>query len=229
MARIRTIKPELPEDETLGACTRDARLLFILLWTRCDDHGRFRAAPALLRSLFPYDEDVTAQMVGEWLTELAESGRVELYEIESQKYGVIVNWTKHQRIDNAGKPLYPDPPNDAPASLAAVLGESPRVAAGPGPRPRPRTKEGTTNVEPDPPAANPDLWITMAEREFSTAVGVKNPAKWKEGTAKNLEKEHGQEASRYLSEYPDITITQLADVLKGNKSILRLLRKADVA
>lgn len=33
MARIRTIKPEFPQSETMGRVSRDARLLFIQLWT----------------------------------------------------------------------------------------------------------------------------------------------------------------------------------------------------
>ena len=40
MARIRTIKPEFPQSESIGALTREARLLFVLLWTIVDDSGR---------------------------------------------------------------------------------------------------------------------------------------------------------------------------------------------
>lgn len=135
MPRIRTIKPETAEDEKLGAVSRDARLMFILLWTICDDHGRFRAAPVHLRSrLFGYDDDASLKDVAAWLGELATIGRVQLYEVDGERYGVVANWSKHQRIDNASKPLYPDPPVPAetpqpPPRPSASLGEPPRDEA----------------------------------------------------------------------------------------------------
>lgn len=129
MPRIRTIKPETPEDEKLGAVSRDARLLFILLWTKCDDHGRFRASPVWLRNnLFPYDLDTD---VVTWLRELSAIGRVHLYRVDGESYGLVTNWAKHQRIDNAGKSLYPAPedandgePGESPQSSAS-LGDPP--------------------------------------------------------------------------------------------------------
>ena len=48
MARIRTIKPEFPQSESMGRVSRDARLLFVQLWCICDDHGRTRAASRML-------------------------------------------------------------------------------------------------------------------------------------------------------------------------------------
>lgn len=133
MARIRSIKPEFPEDETLGTVTRDARLTYVLLWTRADDLGRFRAAAPLLRGLlFPYDDDVASADVERWLQELVGVGRVQLYEVDGQRYGLIVRWAKHQRIDNAGRSTLPDPPTDSPPS-AASLGEMPPVASAPDP------------------------------------------------------------------------------------------------
>jgi hypothetical protein len=110
MARIRSIKPEFATDETLGRCSRDARLLFVCLWTVADDWGRFHAAPEVLRGrLYPYDGDVTASMVAEWLKELDDSGRIRCYETESGRYGEVVNWTRHQRVDNAGRSYFPSP------------------------------------------------------------------------------------------------------------------------
>jgi len=126
VGRIRSIKPSFPADETLGQCSRDARLLFACLWaTCCDDHGRFRAAPALVRgAVFPYDDNLDNASVELLLKELEVAGRLELYEVAGQRYGYVVNWAKHQRISNAGVPDFPDPP-----SLAASCGEPPQVAA----------------------------------------------------------------------------------------------------
>jgi len=45
MARIRTIKPEFPHSESMGRVSRDARLLFVMLFTIVDDEGRARRHP----------------------------------------------------------------------------------------------------------------------------------------------------------------------------------------
>jgi hypothetical protein len=37
VGRIRSIKPEFPQSESVGRLSRDARLLFVQLWTICDE------------------------------------------------------------------------------------------------------------------------------------------------------------------------------------------------
>ena len=114
VGRIRSIKPELPSDETLGRCSIPARWLVVCSWaTCCDNWGRFRAAPALIKgALFPYDSDITTADVEGFLNELDQAGRIELYEIGGQRYGAVVNWSKHQRVDERwkGAQNFPDPP-----------------------------------------------------------------------------------------------------------------------
>src|SRR5262245_47324676 len=100
MARIRSIKPEFPQSETIGRLSRDARLLFIQLWTIADDFGRTRAASRLLASLlYPYDDDAR-ELLPAWLVELEDSGHVRLYEFNGCEYLEISNWLKHQKIDH---------------------------------------------------------------------------------------------------------------------------------
>lgn len=112
MARIRTIKPETPESQSLGRCSRDARLLFILMWTRADDEGRLRAAPALLAgNLFPFDRDAPKLVVG-WLDELEQHGHITRYTVENSDYIALRNWDKHQKIDHPTKSRIPAPPGD---------------------------------------------------------------------------------------------------------------------
>ncbi len=110
MARIRSIKPEFPQSESMGRVTRDARLLFVMLWPICDDHGRTRAASRMLASLlFPYDEDASARVPG-WLDELEREGCIRRYEVNGSTFLEVCNWLIHQRIDKPSKPVYPDPP-----------------------------------------------------------------------------------------------------------------------
>ena len=110
MARIRTIKPEFPLSESMGNVSRDARLLFVMLWPVCDDHGRTRAASRMLAStLFPYDEDAK-DLIDGWLGELEREKCIRRYESNGSTYLEICNWLLHQKIDKPSKPQFPAPP-----------------------------------------------------------------------------------------------------------------------
>lgn len=107
MGRIRSIKPEFPHSESMGRVSRDARLLFILLWGIVDDSGRARASSRMLASLlFPYDNDAPALLPG-WLAELENEEAVRLYIVDGDRYLDIPNWSKHQKIDKASPPKFP--------------------------------------------------------------------------------------------------------------------------
>jgi hypothetical protein len=107
MARIRTIKPEFPQSESMGRVSRDARLLFVELWTICDDAGRTRAASRMLASLlFPYDDDAPALIDG-WLGELEAEGCIVRYAIDGTTYLQIAKWLSHQKIDKPSPSRFP--------------------------------------------------------------------------------------------------------------------------
>jgi hypothetical protein len=119
MARIRTLKPEFPQSESMGRVSRDARLLFILTWTLCDDAGRTRAASRMLASLlYPYDDDAPKKIDG-WLAELEREGCIVRYQAEGGTYLQVCNWLNHQKID---KPS---------ASKIPAFDESSRILANP--------------------------------------------------------------------------------------------------
>src|SRR5258708_6298388 len=99
MGRIRSIKPEFPQSETIGKLSRNARLLFIQLWTIVDDDGRTRAASRMLASLlYPYDEDAP-KLIDKWLDELEGADSIRRYVVDGNAYLDIPNWRKHQKID----------------------------------------------------------------------------------------------------------------------------------
>lgn len=99
MARIRTIKPEFPQSESMGRVSRDARLLFIQLWTVADDLGRLRGNSRMLASLlYPYDDDAPS-LIGGWIDELEREGCVVVYEVEGNTYMQIQKWEQHQKVD----------------------------------------------------------------------------------------------------------------------------------
>lgn len=110
MSRIRTIKPEFPQSESMGRVSRDARLTFVLLWTVADDAGRLRGNPALLAGLlFPYDEDARKKLDG-WLAELEREDCITRYRVGADSYIAIANWREHQKIDRPSPSRLPDPP-----------------------------------------------------------------------------------------------------------------------
>jgi hypothetical protein len=107
MGRIRSIKPEFPQSESMGRISRDARLCFILLWTVVDDEGRARANSRMLASLlYPYDKDAQKKMP-KWLNELATQKCIVTYEHEGQSYLQVIKWSDHQKIDRPTKSKFP--------------------------------------------------------------------------------------------------------------------------
>ena len=123
MARIRTIKPELPQSESMGRVSRDARLCFILLWTLADDEGRLRGNSRMLASLlFPYDDDAKDLIQG-WLNELSKEGCIVAYTHESDSYVQIHKWLKHQKIDKPSQSKIPAPfiDSDSPREDSRIL------------------------------------------------------------------------------------------------------------
>lgn len=107
MARIRSIKPEFPQSESMGNVSRDARLTFIQLWTIADDEGRLRGNSRMLASLlFPYDDDAPG-LIDAWLRELEAEGCIVRYKVGAQSYVQLCNWLIHQKIDKPSKSKIP--------------------------------------------------------------------------------------------------------------------------
>lgn len=107
MSRIRTIKPEFPHSESMGAVSREARLCFIMLWTLADDSGRLRGNSRMLASLlYPYDDDAP-EMIEAWLSELECQNCIVRYEVNGSKYLEVCNWLTHQKIDKPSRSKLP--------------------------------------------------------------------------------------------------------------------------
>ena len=108
MPRIRTIKPEFPQSESMGRVSRESRYCFILLWTLADDSGRLRGNSRMLASLlYPYDEDA-GKLIDKWLAELEQEKCLARYSIEGDTYIQICNWLKHQKIDRPSTSKIPE-------------------------------------------------------------------------------------------------------------------------
>lgn len=139
MARIRSIKPEFPQSESMGRVSRDARLAFIELWTIADDEGRLRGHSRMLASLlFPYDEDA-GSLIDTWLGELEREKCIVRYQFQGTSYIQICNWLMHQKIDKPSKSKIPACAN--PCDSPANPRESSREFSQPTDSPRERSSE----------------------------------------------------------------------------------------
>lgn len=156
MARIRTIKPELWQDEQLGALPSDTLLLFVGLISHADDEGRLRGNPLLIRAqVFPYrpNVDVEANLVL-----LAKAGRIQRYVVEGQSYIWVCKFKEHQRIERPKASALPVPPPLHDGSMidhGSITDRSPQEGKGM----EGNGSEGTGAELPPPPKSHglPDI------------------------------------------------------------------------
>lgn len=93
MARSRNIKPGFFTNDELAECSPFARLLFAGLWTIADREGRGEDRPKKIKVLvLPFD----SIDINELMQTLHDKGFIRRYEVESDKYFQICNWSKHQ-------------------------------------------------------------------------------------------------------------------------------------
>lgn len=107
--RIRTIKPEVLDDEVAAGLSDAAWRLWVSSWVLADDYGNVRAGSKYLGAQVWQD---SGRDVESTLAELISSGLVSPYAVHGQRYVHIAGWEKHQRVDNAGKRRVPPPESD---------------------------------------------------------------------------------------------------------------------
>lgn len=176
MARIRSIKPELLEDEKTGLLSHPAWRLFVSSILLADDYGNFRANPRLVAgSVFWGHQDVDIPAL---LRELGDTGLVRFYSVKGQRYAHICGWSEHQRVDKPGKPLCPGPEKAEPEEKRGS-GEIPGERSGdscdsrgiPGIPGLTGTGIRTEEKERDPPARDPGSPATEPDAPPHAAIG----------------------------------------------------------
>jgi hypothetical protein len=100
MSRIRTIKPEFWSAEQVMELRIPTRLCFAGMWNFADDNGVHPASAKTLKAeVFPSD-DLTADDVAGFVSEMIKHGLVGEFETEDGKrYWFVTGWHRHQRID----------------------------------------------------------------------------------------------------------------------------------
>jgi hypothetical protein len=126
--RIRSIKPELLDDEKACALSDASWRLWVSTWVLADDFGNARAGDRYLAANV-WQDTARSPRIAESLRELVRAGLISLYENSGQNYLHINGWDRHQRVDNAGKPRVPSPNESNPIDsvrFSENLGEPPQ-------------------------------------------------------------------------------------------------------
>jgi hypothetical protein len=106
--RIRSIKPELLDDERTANLSDAAWRMFVSMIVLADDYGNLRGSAEYLGGQIWWARSSQADPL-KALQELESADLVALYTIRGQTYAHLSGWDKHQRVDNAGKPRVPGP------------------------------------------------------------------------------------------------------------------------
>lgn len=104
--RIRTVKPELLDDEKVSRLSHAAFRLFLGVILLADDHGNLRGALDFLQGRVFHS---TSADVAAALAELIEAGLVRPYLVRQQAFLAVTGWAKHQKITRPSKAHIPGP------------------------------------------------------------------------------------------------------------------------
>ena len=107
--RIRTIRPEFYQSESVGSMTWKARLVFINLWSYVEDNGVNLDNPRLFRGqCMPYDDSVLDD-IEDAFAELEQCGSIIRYERDGKRLLFVPGFEKWQNIQRPGMCHYPPP------------------------------------------------------------------------------------------------------------------------
>ena len=180
MPRIRSVHPDICDDETLAEVTAYAERTFIRLWTHLDDKGRGVDNAKLWKGkLYPLHDDVTWDRVERDLAELTACGLLIRYEVDGKRYlcAKPSTWTKYQKPQHPTPSKLPEPPASSrsphEASPGSSSGVEGRCIGGEG--------ESEGEVEHRPAIASPvdnplARRATQLEQRFSLIPGESNHA-----------------------------------------------------
>lgn len=112
--RIRSLKPEILEDEKTATMTDAEFRVFISAIILSDDYGNFRAHAGFVHgAIYWAHGSVGVSHTETALKKLNDIGVLRFYHEGNQVYGHVVNWSKHQKVDKPGIPRVPKCPNDS--------------------------------------------------------------------------------------------------------------------
>ncbi|OZG68225.1 hypothetical protein [Bifidobacterium eulemuris] len=109
--RIRTIRPEFYESESMGNVSWDARFVFECLWSYVQDNGVNRDNARLIRgACMPYDGNEALPRIEAALDELERVGCIVRYEYAGKRLLWIPTFREYQKISNPSACPLKSPP-----------------------------------------------------------------------------------------------------------------------
>lgn len=186
MPRIRSVHPEVCEDDTLAEVSAYAERTFVRLWTHMDDDGRVIDDARLLRArLYPLHDSMTVERVEKDLCELAQVGLLQRYVVDGKRYlsakpNSWARWQKPRRKVQSKLPPPPPPDNvrtehDIVGTCTAGEVDGGGVGEGDGVTPNSRSTRGLApNGHPQPVDNTIDIAAHLAERAAHAALREAN-------------------------------------------------------
>ena len=108
--RIRSIRPEFYDSESMGNVSWDARFVFECLWSYVQDNGVNRDNARMIRgTCMPYDGDEVIPRIEAALDELEDAGCIVRYEWRGKHLLWLPNFLTYQKITNPSVCLFPTP------------------------------------------------------------------------------------------------------------------------
>ena len=139
----RVIKDTIKTSRHVNALSDFQFRVWIHLILSADDYGRGSADPELVKCrAFPRRKGITEKQLADALHVLANTGMVNLYEVDGEPYFYFPKWGEHQRVRTKVS-KFPDPNGEN--AVAADCGELPQIAADCGLNPESRIQN--TEVE----------------------------------------------------------------------------------
>lgn len=135
MPRIRSVHPDICEDDTLAEISAYAERTFVRLWTHLDDEGRAVDGAKLWKArLYPLHDSMTVERVEKDLSELEEKGLLQRYEVEGKRYlrAKPEPWKRWQRPQRPTPSKLPAPSRTPRVPLAEPSRGTPPVVEGRG-------------------------------------------------------------------------------------------------
>lgn len=118
MARIRSVHPKICESDDMVGVPAEVERTFVRLWTHCDDEGRCKDNPLLIKAaIYPVLVEMTAELVDVHLRDLSRRGLVVRYEVDGQRYLAIPSWPKYQKPQKPRPSEFPPPESGVPVGL----------------------------------------------------------------------------------------------------------------
>lgn len=110
MARIRSVHPDICESIPLADISASAERTFVRLWTACDDEGRAKADPRILKAkLYPVHSRMSITAVDRDLAELETAGLIVRYCPNGTPLLQVCSWDEYQHPNRPTPSKFPAP------------------------------------------------------------------------------------------------------------------------